>query len=870
MLCGNTHKFLYIYDKSSKKYTEITSNIRKESTTHINTPNQNLCKNSDKTLINNKYLCNKKLIDKWSILTSNSLFVNLKKDGGESKPNKWAETDKNIKVWLQKYPITQGFLFLCTNIIYPTNSKSRLYINLDDYKYLKKTTCMMKLWENIDVFASMKIEKYYDETGFKDMCRHAFKKIYETVLSYINNGTINNDQQMLTVFWKLCCNYMSSPVSTNVDEEHFELYTYDFKNFKVQNFQNFKDNETKRLPEILQKLYRVDDVGWIGQLIRICVCRDTSIKGNVLILIRDGHATCPTINGIELLNRFIETNQKIMLSHNEPYNCNWHRNDLFGYNKGIWMGYTTIKIKDSVNPLMMHHGLCKNDNLWFISWGKAFTIIKDDQRVNLDPRFIAHDDIPDNQDSTTSNNKYCYYVHSVFDRMIHFAHCKKYNIKTREVNKNPFIYGLDEYLASYLLYTNFIKPITQGSYNEDYILNTHVYSAADYSKVINKIKDDKIIFWHNFSLLFFIIKHLYMYYPTIYIALQFINEECKLDEVNVGHFFSKLERNMTVHQFLQTFKRKIDQSKTFSEITLKKLEYCLNILPKKENIFYTNCFNQFNDEYCIIKLGDILKYNIPDTHLSFETKYIHIKPLYVLNNSGEELDEISQFKKKIYYEWSKELFNNNNVYDHFNKPYNPNKIYAGGGNDYDCIYKKFVAEKIKQNLIDLNIIKSFFSKKVHYKTASISCSPRYTHIESLIKDKIIEKDYINIIEHNKNSPYFNDIDMLIQLNPVVHLKKSAMKVLPIIQRKYNACACAGGDRRNVIVRNLRKKGVYLNTSKRRSKHTRKRRNSYIDSTTRKRRKSKRRKSKRKKRRKSKRKKRRKSKRKKRRNQKKKI
>lgn len=188
-------------------------------------------------------------------------------------------------------------------------------------------------------------------------------------------------------------NYKEQHVDLN---KNYELFTY---NFNVQPLQHQdamhlgfvqyndtnmnelkKNNMTKIKNFYVNQILTHNDTRYIGQIIRIFVTIDTSIKDNTIILIRDAHATKPNDSDLKLLNKFENSKKTYLIGYNTQYNISRHFNgNELQHSKGILMGYLSFK-KEKNNTIL-------NDKTWERTFGMLFFFVKNDNDEIIDVKY---------------------------------------------------------------------------------------------------------------------------------------------------------------------------------------------------------------------------------------------------------------------------------------------------------------------------------------------------------------------------------------------------------------------------------------------------------------------------------------------------
>jgi hypothetical protein len=149
----------------------------------------------------------------------------------------------------------------------------------------------------------------------------------------------------------------------SIDSNKYNVFLYDF---------NIDINISKYYIEYASnKKYYHNNKGYIGQLARIFIARDTSLNNNTIVMIRDAHATTPNYGDLLLLEKFNKCDdKKYLIGYNTKYNMSRHFNgNAMRHSKGILMGYVNfkIKIKKTNDELIL------NNETWERTYGLLFS-----------------------------------------------------------------------------------------------------------------------------------------------------------------------------------------------------------------------------------------------------------------------------------------------------------------------------------------------------------------------------------------------------------------------------------------------------------------------------------------------------------------
>jgi len=339
----------------------------------------------------------------YKIKLSSSLFVSL---------NSYQSLDNMID-WTNKYLLGYCFLLLSSSTTWDDYT-ARLYFDYFDIERLKRLRILSDIenWKSnkIDLYNSFLINKYINKTNIiKIMAK--YKLIRKIIINLLEQNKINNDYELLVVLINLCSKLKNDFTYNN--NAIVELFTYDFSQFEDQNIVELYCQQVKHddirgiIPyKVLHSFHR--NKGYLGQFLRIITARDKLIPEKTLIILRDGHATSPSIYEKYMLNKFINSGKKILLGINPYYNSYWHRHSIDGYHKGILMGY--INIVDNLD-----------DDLYNESWGKMFSIRKESDNYELD---------------------------AINERTNNAILSKINKYSNKEIN--PYDYGMDEFLGCQL------------------------------------------------------------------------------------------------------------------------------------------------------------------------------------------------------------------------------------------------------------------------------------------------------------------------------------------------------------------------------------------------------------------------------------
>ena len=614
----------------------------------------NIRKYIDELLLNSSYISQNVVKNEyssqseWNILTSNSLFIDRK---------------SNPMSWVIKYPIKQGLLFLSTNILWPKDGISRLYMDDFDKEILQKNNYLVNLWKNLE-FNMFNISDFYDKEILNNIY-NKWKYIYNIISEYINKDKENtNDWNILVLYWLLSFSINDDLKFNKSKIEKFQLILYNF-------------NKDPNIPDKIKKLFIDKDPdnvichrwnGYIGQVIRSAAFRDKTLT-KTIILSRDAHATCPSSMDKSTIIKFIASKKKYLIGHNDLYEGWWHHVANNKYKKGIFMGYVSIK-NDSI--------LSMNDDLWIASWGKIFTIINYD-------------------------NDDCY-VKAIKERSENIQFQKDNKIFPKFIKFNdPWQYGLDEYIFTKMLYNNDGLTVDEYTVTND---DTKYYSESFYFKNRKFLLDNT--HWHQLWFLFMTLQsNAYNTIPFITYAIKIIFTsyyDLVKDYYYNDFFLFCSNLHLQKNKSLEDIKKYYDNSIVY---------FALKIIPKMRNNFYLNGFNQMNDSFIKNKIS-----NMFNDIKSFDDAKIFLKRQNCLVNSlnnkvprierNDRLLEINYEKDiplciaRLGYPWS---FHRNNNTDKFEfLPSKKHKLQIMSlMNDYD---KSIIVDHVKDNYLDILCDKS--------------------------------------------------------------------------------------------------------------------------------------------------------------------
>ena len=345
----------------------------------------------------------------WKVKLSSSLFVSSK-----------TYTDKeSLIAWANKYLFGYLFLLLCSSTCWNEQEYStRLYFDGFDKERLEQLHILSNVtnWETdkLDLYNNFDVDKYINKANIFTVL-NKYNMIKPYIITLLEDKLITNDWQLIETLIIICGN-----IKNNYEfhqHNHVEIFTYDFSKYiKIDKtiydfYVEEINNDQLSLLNGSQKFHK--SLGYLGQFLRIIGTRDKSIPPNTLILIRDGHATSPSVYEKKTLIDFINSQKNIRLGINNEYTANWHKTGINGYRKGILMGYITVK-----NYL--------EDDKFYASWGKMFTFDTD-----------GIDTIIDGIADRLMNN-----IKNKSNKYTHF------NLES------PYTYGLDEFLACNLAFDN--------------------------------------------------------------------------------------------------------------------------------------------------------------------------------------------------------------------------------------------------------------------------------------------------------------------------------------------------------------------------------------------------------------------------------
>jgi hypothetical protein len=480
----------------------------------------------------------------WNIMTTNSIFV-------AKYTNKKITRTVDFLSKVEKYIMKLGILFLSIAVTYPNRGTSRLYFDDFDEERIRSNKftddeqpILKKKWKDL----WHNIPGYYKTYPNNELYTDIFQKfayICSCVQVIMDKDLMENDMEYLQVFWLLCA-------SMTPDNEFSERRLKEFQYYNF-NMHNIEDEKIRKLYIVSNEdSYLHTKNNYFGQTFRISATRDTSIRNKTLILQRDAHATCPTIYEKNLLKKFIVSEKQFLIGHSDTYRTPWHKRGMNGYNKGVWMGFTTFK-KDN-------NQLALSDEKWWGSWGKIFTIV---------------------------SNKNDLYIKAAHERVHNyvFGLMNKYNnLGGTSIKDDPFIYGMDEFLATNLLYNN------NGEVSEDLDEDVEpdssqekLYSIQFQNSLIRNVH--KNTYWINISLFLYSIKSLYNLYPFMSYGIKYMYAKYYdiLKDLSAGEFF-----------YVMTFlEKKMGEMPNmirhnYNAIMVAKV---LQTLPKIENIMHLLCLN---------------------------------------------------------------------------------------------------------------------------------------------------------------------------------------------------------------------------------------------------------------------------------------
>jgi hypothetical protein len=404
----------------------------------------------------------------WNILMVNSLFV---------ADDAYASVQE-YKKWGNKYAIGYFFLLLSSQICWDNASIKRLYFDDFDKKRFESIKVLIYDWEtNFDIYKTFKIKNFINKSNL-EMIDIKWKLIKLVIKILLQKNIINNDFDLYLYFFILASSIKND---FTLKLNTFEMITYNFNNSNNEIIKRLyvhqKTGNTEldmKYNKIINNLGRENNLyvdyfhvnyGYIGQLLRIIAVRDSMIRPKTLILLRDGHATSPSIYEKINMKRFIKSQKIYKIGTTTEYTAPWHKLGELLYRKGILMGTVTVKKHTEEIPF--------DDEIWYKSWGKAFDI-NDEKIIAVDERI--------------KNTKF-----GIYNRQ---------NVKIEALDM-PFIYGMEEFLGDNLAYDN--NGLTNKYTKDDFI-----------------IKINKLIDWSVYGWFLNIVTELWNKYPFVSIATKYI------------------------------------------------------------------------------------------------------------------------------------------------------------------------------------------------------------------------------------------------------------------------------------------------------------------------------------------------------------
>jgi len=530
----------------------------------------------------------------WSIIMINSLFV---ADNAYSTHIKYIE-------WAKKYAFGYFLILLSSTICWNKSSTKRLYFDWFDMERLKQIDNLKNNWlENSELFKLFNLEIFINKSN-TNILQSKWLLICDFISHIINKNLISNDFDLYLLIFIL-----SSSIQNNFSLllNTFELITYNFymsDNLLIrEKYVHIITEKTENDIKYKKKLINLGSLnnpyanyfhinyGYIGQLIRIIGCRDRLIKKKSLLLLRDGHATTPSIYEKINIKKFISSKKIYRIGTSTHYVGNWHRFGYSNYKKGILMGYLTFKKIDD--------NCCIDDYIWKNSWGKAFTIT----RNNIEAVSERNENIKLN-------------IYNNID------------IK-KEFIDLPFSYGMDEFLGTYLAYNK--DGLTQ-KFTNDNLLN----------------KASTLIEWSYITWFLSYTTQLATYYQFVSTATKYIY--CKFYDI-----FK--ERNILEFYFMCD--RLLEKRKRENKIEKKNyIIQALSVLPSIFNCIDYISLNSLHDNVIHIYLKNIYNDITNETDALKYTQLIESKKdkciLYNNINFG--------CSRKLMYKYNDKLENDCNLY----------------------------------------------------------------------------------------------------------------------------------------------------------------------------------------------------------------
>jgi hypothetical protein len=265
--------------------------------------------------------------------------------------------------FLSKYLINYCDLLIVTKFLFrKKNISFRLYCDAITYEFYKSNDVIINF--HIKLFDKNRINKLLlniiddDDINNKNI-------IFNNVLTNIEwfdailKKNCTNSTQYMFVFLYYIAN-LNFEDTTKLSTNNFDLFLYDF------NIESIKKHYIEK-HEHTENFYTHRKNGFIGQLIRIIVTRDTDLPTKTIIMIRDAHTTIPNKGDMCLLNKFIKSDKKYLVGYNTTYNLPRHfQGDNFRHSKGILMGYLNFKTNDDKSMIFC-------DETWKRTYGLLFS-----------------------------------------------------------------------------------------------------------------------------------------------------------------------------------------------------------------------------------------------------------------------------------------------------------------------------------------------------------------------------------------------------------------------------------------------------------------------------------------------------------------
>ena len=570
----------------------------------------------------------------WVVKFSSSLFVSAKSYTDE----------KTLIEWATKYLFSHLFLLLCASTCWIDKEyTSRLYFDGFDKDRLVKLKILSKLdnWtkNKLHLDNGFQFNKFINNANVV-IIKAKYKIVHKLIINLIRENKIENDWVLIKKLMYLCGNINNNFQLNN--NNCIELFTYDFSKFTkfgnlyydIDDIDDDKSNKSSLIPDKLSlipdkpiKFHKIE--GYLGQFLRIIGTRDKSIPPNTLILIRDGHATSPSVYEKKTLIDFIKSKNNIRIGINNEYKKTWHKSASNGYNKGILMGYVTVR-----NYL--------EDDKFYASWGKMFTFI--------------------NNDSDSDSE-----LQAIFERTNDWI-LSKFNGYEHTTLLSTFQYGLDEYLGCQL------------GFNNDGLT---VQDKGEFTFRTDDIEWHQILWFDGL----FNNELLKKYYVSTYNAIYYLL--VKIDKLWYDLDIQKIDitlSDMKMNEFVYLLicirdilnKNKNENKDIFTNYTfiINALKCILNL----ENNMYYGCINSLADMYTNISIKTFFYelYDDPDNpnNLSdYVSKIIENKNNFKIIKIKDVRYEFEYVNEDLYGDqiafglgWQDVIFNDKSCFDYLQKP----------------------------------------------------------------------------------------------------------------------------------------------------------------------------------------------------------